>query len=83
MAIMHEGLIQCPKCKLCGDDKRYTPVGLAQHWADVHPVKLQVLTADKQLENPCPMGSGLSCLNCFFAAETRCRFDDLKNRIGD
>lgn len=80
MVVLSNGLMQCPKCK---GSKRYTPIGLTKHYADVHPVKLQTLVSPRQLEDPCPLGGELSCCYCFFAVGSKCRFNDFKSRIGD
>lgn len=81
--VMHNGLVKCPRC--VNTDKRYTPIGLARHWSEAHPVKLTIRVPAQPLETVCPLGDGLSCKGCFFAVpeSTRCRFGEFKNRIGD
>ncbi len=79
MVTLHNGLVACPKC---AGSKTYTPVGLARHYANVHPVKIQGVGSSRQLANPCPIGSDLSCLGCYFSSETRCRFSDFKSQTG-
>jgi hypothetical protein len=74
MVTIHNGLIPCRKCN---DGKMYTPVGLAKHWTEAHPVhvvvKVPITSFTDRLQDPCPMDLE-TCMNCWFNQSFRCRF---------
>ena len=81
MVMIQNGLIACPKCK---GDKKYTPVGLALHWAEEHPVKLTVQSLPASAE--CPLGfSKADCMQCWYnrVGKGCCSFRMFKDTVLD